>query len=167
MEWKDLAHFMYGRGFWYARVLDAIDNLSETQLLWTPRDGDLPMLWHVGHIAQREALHIGCFVAGSRYDELVPERFGVFVDWEPVERIREGIGSVSDVLRWAQETRERCHGVIDALSDADLDRPSFDESDPHLTVAHWLVITPVHTGVHYGKIQALRAQIEGVHDPAC
>jgi hypothetical protein len=168
MEWKDLAQFMYGRGFWYTDPLNEIRSLSEEQLLWTPTDGTLPILWHVGHIAHREALHIGCFIAGLSQDDLVPPECGVFTDWESVDHICEEIDSVTNVLQWVKAMRERCHGIIDGLTDADLDRSAFGEDvDSHLTVAHWLAITPVHTGVHIGRIQGLRAQLEGTRERAC
>ena len=123
MDWKNLAHFMYGCGFWYSNPLDEIRSLSEEQLLWTPTKESLPILWHVGHIADREAVHIGWFIAGMSRDELVPPEYEVFSDWVTVDRIREEAGSAADVLTWVVGIRERCHEIIDGLTDEDLDRP--------------------------------------------
>ena len=63
-EWKDLAHFLYGRGFWYADPLREIDGLTEEHLFWVPDPKSLCILWHVGHIAHRELVHIGQFLQG-------------------------------------------------------------------------------------------------------
>ena len=168
MEWKNLAHFLYGRGFWYANPLEEIRSLNDEQLLWVPTEGALPILWHVGHIATREAMHIGSFIMGLPQDELIPPECEVFLDWSSVDGIRNETDGTAAVLRWVQETREAVHGWIDNLTEEDLQRIATDEEpDGALTVAHWLAITVAHTALHVGRIQGLRAQVEGIKERAC
>ncbi len=167
-DWKQLAHFMYGRGFWYSDPLDEIRSLSEEQLLWVPGPKSLPVLWQVGHIASREALHIGCFIMGLSRDELTPPPCEVFFEWSSPDEIRAEIDSVPAALQWVTDTRESVHGWIDSLSESDLEHiVTHDEPDNPLTVAHWLAITTVHTGVHIGRIQLLRALIEDTRERDC
>ncbi|MEA3311633.1 MAG: hypothetical protein U9Q76_05380 [candidate division WOR-3 bacterium] len=52
-EWKELAHFLYGKGFWYADPIREIKGLTEEQLFWVPNENSLPIIWQVGHIAHR------------------------------------------------------------------------------------------------------------------
>ena len=167
-DWKHLAHFMYGRGFWYSDPLSEIRSLSEEQLLWVPNPKMLPILWQVGHIATREAIHIGCFIMGQSRDALIPPSCEAFVEWSSAEEILREIDSVPGVLTWVRDTRESAHRWIDALTDSDLERIATEqEPDGSLTVAHWLAITTVHTGVHVGRIQLLRALIEETRDRDC
>jgi len=60
-DWKGLANFLYGQGFRYASPLREIEGLSEEQLYWVPSGQSLCSLWHAGHIAARERLHVGVF----------------------------------------------------------------------------------------------------------
>jgi len=167
-DWKELAHFMYGRGFWYSDPLAEIRSLTEEQLLWVPGPKMLPILWQVGHIATREVLHVGCFIMGKSRDELTPAPYDVFFEWSSVDEIRSEIDSVPDALRWVRETRESVHGWIDTLTDDDLGRVATDEEpDGALTVAQWLAITTAHTAVHIGRIQLLRALIEETRERDC
>ncbi len=167
-DWTDLAHFMYGRGFWYSDPLSEIRSLSEEQLLWVPNPNMLPILWQVGHIVTREAMHVGKSIMGKPLDDLIPPQYEVFLDWASVDEIRCEIESMASVLEWVQDTREQVHEWIDAIDDDDLTRAAKDETpDGPLTVGHWLAITTVHTGVHIGRIQMLRALIEGTRDRAC
>ncbi len=165
-EWKKLAHFLYGKGFWYADPLREIDGLTEDQLFWIPDPNALCILWHVGHIAHRERFHIGRFLQGLE-GEIIPSQFEVFgPDWASVEDARDSIESVESVLDWVRNVREKSHGYIESLADDDFHTvPPTSESD--MSVAHWLFITTVHCAVHLGRIQMLRALIEGKPDRAC
>jgi hypothetical protein len=40
-EWKELAHFLYGKGFWYADPIREIKGLTEEQLFWGTSDQEL------------------------------------------------------------------------------------------------------------------------------
>jgi hypothetical protein len=91
-EWKEVAHWLYGRGFWYANPPREIEGLTEEQLFWVPDPKSLCILWHVGHIAHRERIHIGRFLQGLE-GEIIPPRYRVFgPDWASVEDVRESIG---------------------------------------------------------------------------
>lgn len=165
-KWRDLARFLYGKGFWYADPLGEIDGLSEEQLFWVPGPKGLCILWHVGHIAHRERSHIGMFLQGLE-PTIIPEQFEVFgPDWSSVGKIRESIDSVQSVLSWAGRVREESHEYIAALNDKALHMVP-PTSDQHLSVAHWLFITTAHTALHIGRIQLLRALIEGKKERAC
>jgi len=166
-EWNDLGHFLYGRGFWYADPIREIKGLTEEQLFWVPDPNSLCIFWHVGHIAHRERIHIGVFLQGLK-GEVIPGQFEVFgPDWRSVEEVRQSIDSVQSVLDWVRDVREESHKFIDSLTDDDFHTVSLNEWADGLTVAHWLFITTVHAGVHIGRIQLLRALIEGKHDRAC
>jgi len=52
------------------------------------------MLWHVGHIAHRERLHIGRFLQGAS-GGLIPPQYEVFgAEWCPVENVRAPVVTV-------------------------------------------------------------------------
>ncbi|MCL4504850.1 MAG: DinB family protein [Chloroflexi bacterium] len=165
-EMNQLAHFMYGRGFWYATPEREIGGLTDEQLLWAPTPNNLPILWHVGHIAHRERTHIGLFLQGLSPPIIPPEHEVFGVEWRPIEQLRRSVRSVQAVLEWVREVREQSHLFIDSLTDADYQRvpPTSAEG---LSVAHWLFITTAHTAVHIGRIQLLRAMILGKHESAC
>ena len=170
-KWKDLAHWMYGdvktdRGFWYSHPLHEISGLEDDQLLWVPDTNCLCMLWHVGHIAHRERLHIGRFLQGLD-GEIIPPQYEVFgTEWCPVEKIRESIDSVQGVLDWVEVVRRESTGFIESLNDEDFHKvPPTTEFG--LSIAHWLFITVSHGAIHIGRIQMLRAMLEGKHDRPC
>lgn len=168
---KELAGFMYGdpqagRRFWYAHPLQEVHGLIESQLLWTPTPNALCMLWHVGHIAHRERTHIGLFLQ-SLPEPIVPAAFDVFgPEWCPAERILPSVGSLQNVFDWVCEVRGLSNEYI-----ASLDEAGFQEvpwtAEAGLSVAHWLWITACHTALHVGRIQLLRALLEGQPERAC
>jgi len=171
-KWNEVARFMYGDvlkkddGFWYSRPLFEIEGLTEEQLFWIPNPNNLCILWHVGHIAHRERIHIGRFLQGIQ-GTIIPSQFEVFgPDWCSVEIVRQSIGSVKSVLDWVSEIREKSQEYIATLTDDDFNGmpPTSAEG---LSIAHWLFITAVHTSLHIGRIQLLRALIEGKHERAC
>jgi hypothetical protein len=165
-EWNELMHWMYGEGFWYAKPLWAIHKLTEDELLWIPEPNSLCMLWHVGHIAHRERFHIAKFLQGLE-GEIIPPQYEIFgPDWVSVDEIKKSIDSVPAVLEWVADVRKETHRYIDSLTDDDLHTVP-PTSDLGLSIAHWLFITVSHGAVHIGKIQLLRAMLEGKRDRAC
>lgn len=165
-QWKELVHFLFGKGFWYADPLREISGLTEEQLFWIPNENSLPIIWQVGHVAHRESYHIELFIKGET-GPFIPQHFEVFgTEWYPVELIRKRIGSVKDVFSWVKNVRERTHAFIDTLSPEDFNRIP-DTSEDHLSIAHWLFITTCHTALHIGRIQALRAMIESTKERPC
>jgi hypothetical protein len=164
---KELAHFLYGRGFWYAHPLDEIKGLTDEQLFWTPEPNGLCALWQVGHIAHRERLHIGRFLQGLPVDGLIPPEFEVFGhEWCSVEKVREAIPSVQSVLDWVRDVRAKSHEYIASVDEEDLQKAPPTSADG-LSAAHWLFITVAHGALHIGRIQLLRALIEGTPERAC
>lgn len=165
-QWQDVAHFLYGRGFWYADPIKEIDGLKQEHLYWTPDPKGLCILWHAGHIAHRERTHIGKLLEGIE-EAVIPPQFEVFgTEWCSTEKIRESVESVESVLAWVSDVREKSHAYIATLSDeAFLAVP--ETSHRGLSVAHWLFITASHTALHIGRIQLLRALIESTHERAC
>lgn len=165
-KWKDVAHFLYGRGFWYADPLREIDGLSEEQLFWVPDPNSLCILWHAGHIAHRERTHIGTFLRGLE-PTIIPEQFEVFgPEWCPAEKLRHSTAPVENVLAWVRDVREKSHEYIQSLTD-EIFHSVPPTSEGALSVAHWLLITAAHTALHIGRIQLLRALIEGKRERAC
>ena len=166
-NWNDVAHFLYGPEFWYADPIGEIQGLTDEQLYWVPDPNSLCTLWHVGHIAHRERLHIGTFLQGHPVATIIPPQHEVFgAEWRSVDDVRESIESVQRVLDWVRDVRKKSHEYIASLSDDDLHKvPPTSESS--LSVAHWLFITTAHTALHIGRIQLLRALIEGKHERAC
>jgi len=172
-EWRDVAHFLYGRGgiylpegFWYADPLREIDGLTEEQLFWVPDPNSLCILWHVGHIAHRERTHVGRFLQGLQ-GTIVPGQYEVFgPGWSSTEKVRLSVGPVQGVLAWVRGVRERSHEYIASLTEDDFHVVP-PTSEGGLSVAHWLFITTAHTALHVGRIQLLRALIEGKQERAC
>lgn len=169
--WNDLAHWLYGdarsdRGFWYAHPLGEIDGLSHEQLFWTPDAKNLCTLWHVGHIAHRERTHIGRFLQGLE-GRIIPPPYEVFgTDWRSVDDVRDSVDSVGGVLDWVEAVRRESVAFVQSLSDDDWHKVP-PTSDQGLTAAHWVFITVSHGALHIGKIQLLRAMLEGTADPPC
>lgn len=170
-EWNDLAYWLYGdvtmdRGFWYSHPLYEINGLTEEQLFWVPDERNLCMLWHVGHIAHRERVHIGKFLQGVAQD-LIPPQYEVFgPDWSSVESIQESIDSVAGVLQWVRQVRDESTKFVQSVPDDDWHKePASFEAG--LTIAHWVFLTVAHEAVHIGKLQILRAMLEGKKDRAC
>jgi len=170
-EWRDVAHFMYGdvradRGFWYSHRLFEIDGLTDEQLFWVPDPNSLCILWHVGHIAHRERTHVGRFLQGLQ-GTIIPPQYEVFgTEWCSAEKVRQSVGPVQDVLAWVREVREESLEYIASLTDDDFHAVPPTTEDG-LSVAHWLFITAAHTALHIGRIQLLRALIEGERERAC
>ena len=165
-ELKELAHFLYGKGFWYADPLREIEGLTEENLFWVPSEHSLPIIWQVGHIAHRERYHIGCFLGGEG-GEIIPARYEVFgTEWCPTEHVRKWVDSVDNVLAWVRDVRSKTHDYIDSLDSSDFHTVPRTSEDG-LSIAHWLFITTCHTALHIGRIQSLRSMIEGTKENAC
>lgn len=164
-KWNELAHWMYGKGFWYAHPLWEVKDLTEEQLFWVPDPNSLCILWQLGHIAHRERVHIGQFLQGL--DNVIPLEFEVFgPDWCSVDDIRKSIDSVESVFDWVKDVREKSHEYIDTLKEEDFHRV-VKLPDDEISVAHWLFITVAHGALHIGRIQMLRVMIEGTKERAC
>ncbi len=165
-KWTDSAHFRSGPEFWYADPLREIRELTDEQLFWVPGPRSLCALWHVGHIAHRERLHRGIFLQGLQ-GEIIPPQYEVFgPEWRSVDDVRKSVKSVGSVLDWVHDVRQKSRDYITSLSEDNFQTvPPTSESG--LSVAHWLFITTTHTALHIGRIQLLRALIEGTHERAC
>ena len=165
-KWKELAHFVYGQGFWYADPVGEVEGLSEEDLFWTQDPNGMCILWHIGHIAHRERIHIGVFLQGLG-PSIIPAGFDVFgPEWHSTEEVRQSIGSVQEVFDWVREVRSKSREYIDSVTEEDLQAVP-QKSHGGLPASHWLFLTPVHGGVHIGRIQMMRAQLEGKRDRAC
>ena len=155
-----------GVGFWYSNYTHLIEGLSEEKLFWIPDPKQLPIIWHVGHIAHRERVHIGKIIQ-KREGRIIPSKYEIFgTDWWPVDEIRKSIDSVENVINWATEVRNESKKFISSLNDEDLNS-IIDTGEDELSVAHWLFITASHTALHFGKIQLLRALLENDLDSPC
>jgi hypothetical protein len=155
-----------GDGFWYSHEIGETAGLTEEQLYWVPHPNGLCILWHVGHSANRERVHIGQFLQG-RETTLIPPGYDVFgTEWCSVTTIRRSIGSIDDVVSWAQEVREESREYIRSLTDDEVCTVP-TTSERGLTIGHWLFITAAHTALHVGRIQLLRACIEDRHEEPC
>lgn len=170
-RWKDVALFMYGdvslaEGFWYSRPLFEIRGLTEEQLFWFPDPNSLCILWHVGHIAHRERTHIGRFLQGLQ-GTIIPPQYEVFgTEWCSADKVSQSVRDVQGVLAWVRDVRDKSHEYIASLTEDDFHKvPPTSESG--LSVAHWLFITSAHTALHIGRIQLLRALIEGKPERPC
>jgi hypothetical protein len=170
-DWKTLTQFMYGdasthRGFWYSHTLCEIEGLNEEQLMWTPHPKGLCILWQAGHIACRERLHIGVFLQGLPESILLPE-FNIFgSDWVSVDEMRSAMSSVKNVLDYVCMARKESCRYIESLSEADLVKIPLTAEGSY-SIAQWLWITTCHTALHIGRIQLLRAMLEGKPERAC
>jgi hypothetical protein len=170
---QKVAQFLYGdarggEGFWYAHPLQEVEGLTEEQLFWVPNPKSLCMLWHVGHIAHRERTHIGRFLEGLD-GEIIPAPFEIFgTEWCSVEELRQSIDSVDHVFEWVDEVRKASKAFIASLDEEGFYKvlPSSDFGEG-FSVAHWLFITVSHGAVHIGRIQMMRAMLEGKYDRTC
>jgi hypothetical protein len=171
-DWLAVMRFLYGdtppgAGFWYQDPLREVNGLTAGQLLWVPDPHSLCLLWQVGHIACRERLHIGGFLQGLSPVELWPEPYEIFgSDWVSVDQVHAVVNDPEDLFTWVRQARARSQQYIRSLQPAELTVVP-ETSVEHLTVAHWLAITACHTALHIGRIQMLRAMIEGKPERAC
>ncbi len=165
-KWTDVARFLYGPEFWYTDPVREIYGLTDEQLFWVPDQRSLCILWHVGHIVHRERWHIGRFLQGLT-GEIIPPQYEVFgPEWRSVDDVRRSIESVPTVLDWVRGVREESRNYITSLSEEDFHTVP-PTSEDGLSVAHWLFITVAHGALHIGRIQLLRALIEGTNERAC
>lgn len=165
-KWKEVLLFMYGRGSWYGDPLAEVEGLTEDQLFWQPGDNCLPIIWHVGHIAHRERVHIGKFLQALP-EPVVPAQFKVFgAEWVPLEQIRNAVSSPAELFSWVREVRQGSLSYISGLEEEDFHSAAPTLQD-EMTVAHWLLNTAAHTALHIGRIQLLRALLEGRQEPPC
>ena len=168
---NDIALWMYGdacsgNGFWYSHEIGETAGLTEEQLYWVPHPNGLCILWHVGHIAHRERVHIGRFLQGLE-TEIIPRGYDVFgTEWCSVKTLRQSIDSVDSVLTWANTVREESLKYILSLNYDDF-KTVPPTSRRNLSIGHWLFITSAHTALHIGRIQLLRALIEDRHEEPC
>jgi len=168
--WNDTAAFIYGRGFWYSTVDHHIEDLSDEQLLWVPDPNMLPILWHAGHIAHRERLHIGRFLQGLVMP-VHPPGYDIFgTEWVPAESIAGRLDELgqtpADVLGWIGAVRQQSLTYISSLAPDDWHRVP-ETSELGQTVAEWIWITSCHTALHLGRIQMLRNMALGLKDNPC
>jgi len=69
------------KGFWYSYYIHLSDGLSEEQLFWVPDPKQLPIIWHIGHIAHRERFHIGKIIQRLE-GNIIPSGYDIFgTDW--------------------------------------------------------------------------------------
>lgn len=98
---------------------------------------------------------------------MIPEKYEVFgPDWCSVEDVRRSVGAVEGVFEWVRDVKAKTHDFIASLTDEDFRKPVVEDGS-ELTVAHWLFITAAHSALHIGRIQLLRALIEGKQERAC
>lgn len=170
-ELKKVALWMFGNvktdeGFWYSHYIHLIDGLSEEQLFWIPDPKKLPIIWHIGHIAHRERIHIGKIIQRLE-GNIIPSGYDIFgTDWWPLDEIRKSIDSVKNIITWATEVRYKSQKFISSLNDEAF-YSVVETGEGVLSVAHWLFITASHTALHYGKIQLLRALLYDKLDSPC
>ncbi|MCR4440442.1 MAG: DinB family protein [bacterium] len=165
-KWKEVLLFMYGRGSWYGDPLAEVEGLTEDQLFWVPADNCLPIIWHVGHIAHRERVHIGKFLQALP-EPVVPPAFRVFGgEWTGIEQIKSALSSVQELFAWVRQVRQESISYISGLGEEDFHSAAPTLQD-EMTVAHWLLNTASHTALHIGRIQLLRAMLEGRQEPPC
>jgi hypothetical protein len=168
--WSELIRWLYGdalqdTGFWYGHPLAEIKGLSDDELFWVPDATSLCLLWHVGHIAHRERLHVAHLIQGQEAP-LVPAAYEAFgTEWCSAGDLRQTVGSSDEVKVWVDGVRQESARFISSLTDKDLHRPA--ARSPGFTVAQWLLITVSHGALHIGKIQALRHMLKGSRDNPC
>lgn len=162
-QWRDVAHFIYGRGHWHADPLYEFNGLSESQLYWSPDRNCLCLLWHAGHIAQRECLHIGQFEPDNAAFS-VPKPYNVFGKWSDVRDVR-GAGPYSDVFNWVRDVRDASHAFIDTIKERWHDVPE-DSLEGH-SIATWVFATAAHTAEHIGRIKHLKAMLLNRPEDVC
>jgi hypothetical protein len=171
-NWLAVMRFLYGdtppgAGFWYQDPIREVEGLTADQLFWIPDPHSLCLLWQVGHIACRERLHLSAFCQGLPVSKLWPEPYDVFgADWVSVDQVKSTVGDIEPFFSWVRQARRASQEYIRALQPEDyLLVP--ENSVDGFTVAHWLTITACHTALHIGRIQVLRAMIEGKPERAC
>jgi len=160
-NWNQSFHWGFGCGFWYADPLQEIQGLREDQLYWSPSP-DIPcILWHIGHIARQERVHIGTLLQGKSVDSIIPPTYNIFGLDQDISRFAEVIHSVQAVLNWVKEVRSESHRFIASLKESDFHRipPSSFEGN---SIAQVLIQTIGHTGLHIGHIQAMRTRVKEV-----
>jgi hypothetical protein len=154
---------MYGRGFWYADPLYEFNGLTENQLYWTPDANCMCLLWHAGHIAERECRNLGQYCPDCPgYN--VPKPYRVFAEWSNVKDVR-GAGPWTDVFNWVRDVREESHRFIDSIKERWHEVPP--DSREHLSIASWVFITAGHTAEHIGRIKHIKAMLLRKPEEVC
>jgi hypothetical protein len=169
-QWTDLASWLYGdvrtdRGFWYSHPVYEVRGLDDDHLFWVPDGNALCMLWHVGHIAHRERVHIAKLIQGQE-KRVIPDCYEVFgTEWLSVADLKQAVDSPANVLDWVEAVRGESTQFISSLTNEDFHREA--AAGDGLSIGHWLFITVAHGALHIGKIQVLRNILEGKRDNPC
>ena len=161
-DWQGAFHWGFGRGFWYMDPLDEVKGMTVDELLWSPMPGIHCTLWHVGHIAHRERVHVAVLLQGHDEKDVIPHRFAVFgvdVGYLSATQLLDAVESVDDVRVWVREVRRHSHEFIDSLHETDFNSSPGSSYEGN-SIAKVLMQTIGHTGVHIGRIQLLRKMMK-------
>jgi hypothetical protein len=99
--------------------------------------------------------------------QIITPQYDVFsTRWQSVDEIHHSIDSVPNVLAWVEQVRAQSTAYVATLQDDDFSRvpPTSEEG---LAIGHWLYITIAHGAIYIGRIQMLRAMLEGGYDRPC
>ena len=154
---KPVEHFqfMYGDRFWYSDPLKAVADVGADDLYWTPPPGVKCILWHLGHIAHKEEVHIGVFLETPQRKRVHPELDELFMHGTGADTMKETVPDPELVFAWMKHVRAETRRFIGGLTPDGFDRVP-PASHGGLNIGQWLGITLVHTGVHLGQIYALK-----------
>jgi len=154
---KPVEHFqfMYGDRFWYSDPLDAVGDLDTDGLYWMPQADVKCILWHLGHIAHKEEVHIGVFLETPARQRVHPELDELFMHGTGAHAMREIVPDPELVFAWMKHVRSETRRFISGLTPDAFDRVP-PASHGGLNIGQWLSITLVHTGVHLGQIYTLK-----------
>lgn len=146
--------YMYGSEFWYsAPDMEALAR-PDVDLYASTIETEMPIIWHLAHIVHKEEVHIGHFLERPRRHLLHPELNPLVMDGEGLDTISDLIPDLGMITEWHNQVRAATIAFISSLSEDDFFVVP-DGSHNDLSIANWLTITQVHTGVHLGRIDSI------------
>ncbi len=162
VDLNDAFHWGFGRGFWYANPAGEIKGLTEDHLYWSPAPRVQCALWHVGHIAHRECVHLKCLLEGKLAKDVIPEEHSIFFEsaYESHE-FRESCPEPDRVLDWSKKVRQESHEFIAGLTPEQYNEVPASSPEGN-SIARVLIQTIAHTGLHIGRIQLLRMLMKDI-----
>jgi len=151
--------YLYSDEFWYSSPNYKEIIQSSCDLYLSSKFDDKPIIWHLAHIVHKEEFHIVEFAERPKRRRMHTEWDPLLIEGKGLEKIKELIPNLDIIIDWHNETRKGTINFIKRLSDDEFDRVQ-DGSFDNLSIANWLGITQVHTGLHIGRIQNILLELE-------
>jgi len=141
--------------------------IPQDRLTWRPAAMTRCAAHIFGHMAVKERVHIGGFLAGVRD---IPDKYSVFhslTHCDPTEKqVLDAMGSRKELIAYWNQVRAQTHAYLDSITDAILkevpQKTILPRGDPNREnpAREWFVMTIKHQNMAGGEIHMIRRILE-------